>query len=264
MDPLIVLPLQALAIVCLIMAVAWIWATKLENYSIVDSFWSFNFAIVAVFIFVMAGGNGLRKTMVLIPVLLWSFRLGTHLTVRIFSHLSEEEGRYKQLRQEWAKNLRLKFFFFFQAQAISNIWLAIPFFIISVNKDPVITWNEWLGLTIWCIAVAGEAIADWQLVKFKKENPGTKKVCEYGLWYYSRHPNYFFQLTIWVGVLIFALSSPYGWIAIISPLSVAYLLFRVTGIPMNEEQSLRSKGDAYMKYQKNTSPFVPWFKLNNK
>ncbi len=260
MHPIICLPLTALAIACLIMLCAWFWAEKINNYSIVDAFWSFNFAVIAVFIFFAAHGNETRKLIVCLLAFLWSLRLGTHLSRRIFSHLDVEEGRYKQLRQEWQKNLRVKFFFFFQMQAFSNVWLAIPFFIIAVNASAQMCWLEYTGAAIWLISIIGEAVADWQLDQFKKDPANKGQVCDKGLWYYSRHPNYFFQLMIWIGVFIFAVCSPYGWLAVISPLTIAYLLFKVTGIPMTEEQSLRSKGEKYKEYQRTTSVFVPWVK----
>lgn len=263
MHPLILLPLVALSVVCSTMLCAWLWGTKINNYSVVDAFWAFNFAVIAVFIYFMAAGDDTRKAIVCLLAFLWSLRLGAHLGRRIFSHLDEEEGRYKQLRREWKKNIHVKFFFFFQMQAVSNIWLAFPFFILATNTNPELCWLEYVGATVWLISIIGEALADWQLDQFKKDPENKGKVCDIGLWYYSRHPNYFFQLMIWIGVFLFSVCSPYGWLAVISPLTIAYLLFKVTGIPMTEEQSLRSKGDAYREYQKTTSVFVPWKKTNN-
>ena len=260
MQPLICLLLIALAVVCVIMFSAWLWAEKLHNYSIVDAFWSFNFAVIAIFIFFAAHGNETRKWTVCLFAFLWSLRLGIHLSRRIFSHLDVEEGRYKQLRKEWQKNLRVKFFFFFQMQAFSNVWLAFPFFIMAVNASAPMCWLEYMGAAIWLISIIGEAIADRQLDQFKEDPANKGQVCDKGLWYYSRHPNYFFQLMIWIGVFIFAVNSPYGWLAVISPLTIAFLLFKVTGIPMTEEQSLRSKGEKYKAYQRTTSVFVPWVK----
>ena len=257
MSAFVSLPLICLAVVCTIMFIAWLWATRIHNASVVDGFWSFNFAVVAIIIWFLAHGNETRKTMVCALAILWSLRLGTHLAVRIGSHFDEEEGRYKQLRKEWADNVNLKFFVFFQAQGISNIVLSIPFFIIALNTNPEVSLLEYIGTGLWLLCIIGEAVADWQLSQFKK-NPANKgKVCDVGLWNYSRHPNYFFQLMIWVSVFIFAISSPYGWLAVICPISIGYLIFKVTGIPMTEEQSIRSKGEAYKQYQRTTSVFVP-------
>ena len=129
-----------------------------------------------------------------------------------------------------------------------------------VNKDQQISMVEYIGAGLWLLCIVGEGISDWQLAYFKKQPENKGKVCQYGLWNYSRHPNYFFQFSIWVSVLMFALPSPYGWLAVICPLSIGYLIFKVTGIPMTEEQAVRSKGEAYKEYQRTTSVFVPWFK----
>jgi steroid 5-alpha reductase family enzyme len=264
MHSVVHLLLVSLAVICSIMFIIWIWGTSIHNYSIVDVFWALNFAVIAGIIYFLADGNETRKTIVCALALLWSLRLGSYLTARVFSHLDVEEGRYKQLRKEWSKNLNLKFFFFFQSQALSNVLLALPYFIIATNKNPEISIVEYIGAIMWLISIIGEGVSDLQLKQFKKDPANKGKVCSVGLWNYSRHPNYFFQLMIWISVLIFALPSPYGWIAIICPLSIGYLIFKVTGIPMTEEQSIRSKGDLYREYQCTTSVFIPWFRLSPK
>lgn len=253
------IPLVSWAAVAVIMLTVWLWALKIKNNGVVDIFWAFNFLVIAAIIWVLADGFGPRKLMVCLLAGLWSLRLGVYLLIRVGSHLEVEEGRYKQLRQEWNNT---KFFFFFQMQAFSNVMLAIPFFIIALNPEPAVSRIEHIGASLWLMCIIGEGVSDWQLQYFKKQPENKGKVCQYGLWNYSRHPNYFFQFSIWVSVLIFALPSPYGWLAVICPLSIGYLIFKVTGIPMTEEQAVRSKGAAYREYQRTTSAFVPWFKKN--
>lgn len=260
MNPFIELPLISFIAVSVIMIIIWIWAYRIKNAGVVDIFWAFNFFVIAVILWIFTGADPLRKGVVCGLLALWSLRLGVYLLVRVGSHLDEEEGRYKQLRQEWAPNVNFKFFVFFQMQALSNVFLATPFFIILLNTAKGLNGLEWTGAALWLCSIIGEGTADQQLKNFKK-NPANKgKVCEAGLWNYSRHPNYFFQLMNWVSVLILALSSPYGWIAIVCPLAIGYLIFKVTGIPMTEEQSIRSKGELYKRYQQTTSEFIPWFK----
>lgn len=242
------------------MILVWIWALRIENAGVVDIFWAFNFLVIAVVIWLLADGDPVRKIIVCGLCALWSLRLGIYLLIRVGSHLGEEEGRYKQLRAEWAPHVNFKFFVFFQMQALSNVFLATPFFIIALNPSPGISVPEYTGAAMWLCSIVGEAVADRQLKLFKKDPANKGKVCEYGLWRYSRHPNYFFQLMIWISVFILALSSPYGWIGVVCPLAIGYLIFKVTGIPMTEEQSLRSKGDLYRKYQQTTSVFIPWFR----
>jgi steroid 5-alpha reductase family enzyme len=113
--------------------------------------------------------------------------------------------------------------------------------------------------TLWAGAYVGEVIADSQLEGFKGAPGNRGKVCEVGLWAYSRHPNYFFEWLMWVGYALVALfSHPWGWVAFLSPLLMLWLVTKVTGIPPTEAQSLRSRGDAFRDYQRRVSPFVPW------
>jgi steroid 5-alpha reductase family enzyme len=245
---------------CAIMLLVWFWAHKIKNAGVVDIFWSYNFPVIAIILFCLAPGFELRKLLICGMVIIAGTRLGTHLAIRVTKHLDVEEGRYQQLRKEWAPNAERKFFFFFQFQAISNVLLAVPFFVITLNASPYLCPLEYAGTALWLISVLGEAIADAQLSAFKRDPANKGKVCDTGLWGYSRHPNYFFEWLLWVSYLVFALASPYGYLAIISPAIILYLLLKITGIPMTEEQSIRSKGEAFKAYQKRVSVFVPWFK----
>jgi steroid 5-alpha reductase family enzyme len=193
-------------------------------------------------------------------VSVWSTRLGTHLFFRLRAHFPREDGRYDELRNKWAKNLKLNFFIFYMFQGFSVVLLSLPFLLIAQNPRVGFHWLEHAGVFIWLVGLLGEATADQQLKVFKS-NPANKgQVCQVGLWNYSRHPNYFFEWLIWVGYFVFALSAPMGWLASISPIIMLYLLLKMTGIPYTEAQSIKTRGDLYRAYQKSTSMFVPWFK----
>ncbi|ASU32237.1 DUF1295 domain-containing protein [Mucilaginibacter xinganensis] len=245
---------------CAIMACVWYWSYKIKNAGVVDIFWSYNFPVIAIILLLLAPGFEPRKLLICGMVIIAGARLGTHLAVRIVKHLHEEEPRYAQIRKEWGAVAEKKMFGFFQMQAASNVLLAIPFFISAVNTAPQLSPLEYAGAVLWAISVIGEATADRQLAAFKKDPKNKGKVCDTGLWGYSRHPNYFFEWLMWVSYFVFALASPYGYIAIISPAIILYLLLKVTGIPMTEQQSLRTKGEAFKKYQQRVSVFVPWFR----
>jgi steroid 5-alpha reductase family enzyme len=242
----------------LIMTGVWLWAIRIGNAGVVDIFWSYNFPVIALIL--LWGGNGYvyRRCLIATLVVLAGIRLGTHLGTRILRHLHEEEGRYQQLRKEWSPNPNRKFFWFFQAQALSNVLLAVPFFVIALNPRPHLSVIEYAGAVLWLIAVLGEAASDRQLQRFKDDPSNKGKVCAAGLWQYSRHPNYFFEWLMWMAYAVIAWGSPYGYLGLISPAIILYLLLRVTGIPATEAQSLRSKGDAYRAYQARTSAFIPW------
>jgi steroid 5-alpha reductase family enzyme len=256
--------LLSLAACCSIMFLVWIWAKNIKNAGVVDVFWALNFPVITIITYILAEGFGPRKLLICSLFLVAELRLGIHLWQRVIGHLKEEEGRYQQLRKEWGKYANRNFFFFFQFQAISNVILAIPFFIITANTTPTISIFEYIGVGIWLVSFFGEMIADRQLAAFKKDPKNKGKVCDTGLWYYSRHPNYFFEWLTWMAYFVFALTSPWGILAIVSPAIILYLLLKVTGIPNNEEQNLRSKPVAYKKYQETTNSFFPFWKKNRK
>jgi steroid 5-alpha reductase family enzyme len=112
---------------------------------------------------------------------------------------------------------------------------------------------------LWALAVAGESLADAQLRAFKSDPAHKGQVCRAGLWAYSRHPNYFCEWLIWCAYALLAISAPYGWLGLLSPAIILFLLVKVTGIPPTEKQSLRSRGPAYARYQNEVSAFFPWF-----
>lgn len=254
-------PVQLLALALAVMAVAFalchLLARRIDNYGIVDVLWSYAFAALAAFYALAGSGWPVRRALLAGMVVAWSVRLGTHLLVRVAGHHPVEDTRYVQLRRDWARNFTAKMFGFFQLQAVSVVVLGVAFLLPVLNPAPRLHVLEWIGMAVWLAAIAGEALADGQLAAFKRDGRNRDQVCDRGLWRYSRHPNYFFEWLIWVAYFLFALGSPYGWIAILGPAGILYLLLRVTGIPMAEAQSLRSRGDAYRRYQATTSAFVP-------
>jgi steroid 5-alpha reductase family enzyme len=254
--------LTATAGACTLFAVAYAFSRRVDNYGFVDVVWSYAFAALAAFYALAAQGWPARRALIAAMVAVWSLRLGTHLAVRVAGHHPVEDSRYVQLRRDWAGVFHAKMFGFFQLQAVSVVILGVAFLFIAQNPTPTLHPLEFAGAALWLLAICGEALADAQLAAFKRDPANKGGVCNVGLWRYSRHPNYFFEWLIWVAYFVFALASSWGWLAIVGPAGILFLLLRVTGIPMAEQQSLRSRGDAYRRYQQTTSAFVPWFPKN--
>ena len=253
------LALWAWAAVSALMLILWLISLHTKNAGIVDVGWTFGLLLCAVVYCILTAGYSVRKALLLGMVGIWAFRLGGYLFfTRVWRQ--PEEGRYRQIRQDWKTNINLKFFFFFEFQALLDAVLSLPFLFAATNATPVISWIEYLGVALWAVSIGGEAAADAQLNAFKKNAANKGKTCRVGLWNYSRHPNYFFEWFIWIAWLIFALGSPNGWIAILCPALMLWFLFKITGIPATEAQALRSRGEDYRQYQQTTSAFVPWFK----
>jgi steroid 5-alpha reductase family enzyme len=243
-----------------LMLVIWWLALRVNNLGIVDIAWSYAFAPVAIFYAATTHGDLTRRWLIAGMATLWSLRLGTHLYFRVIGHHPNEDARYAQMRAKWGKNLKSQVLIFFQLQAVLIVLLSIPFLIVCLDDRPGISAIEWLGAAVWLVSVAGESLADWQLKQFRSHPENKGKICQAGLWNHSRHPNYFFEWLVWVGFFAFALGSPLGCATIYCPALMLFFLLRVTGIPLTEELSLKSKGDAYREYQRTTSAFVPWFK----
>lgn len=253
------LALGVLLLSCVVMTLVWCRQLSTKNAGIVDGWWSYNFAFIALVYAFFGSGNVEIRIIMAAMVALWSLRLGTHLLIRNSTH-QHEDTRYRKLREEYGSQVNFKMWRFFMYQAFSNVLLSIPFLLISFDSSQKLSATIWIGIAIWAIAIGGETLSDQQLKNFKK-NPANKgKVCEVGLWNYSRHPNYFFEWLVWIGFAVTAWTAPYGWLAWICPVIMYLLLNKVTGIPMLEELAVASKGEAYKKYQRTTSAFFPWFK----
>lgn len=245
------------AVVGVMMFVLWVIHLRIRNAGIVDVGWAFGIGIIAVIYALLGPGDEKRRILCAVMASFWSLRLGGYLYRRNIGH--PEEGRYRQLRAEWGGNVSLKFLVFFEFQALLDLVLSLPFLLACLNQESTVSVVEILGIVLWGIAMLGESVADAQLAGFKRSAlPG--QVCQEGLWNYSRHPNYFFEWLIWVAWALFALGSPYGWLALVCPALMLFFLLRITGIPATEAQALRSKGESYANYQKTTSVFVPWWK----
>jgi steroid 5-alpha reductase family enzyme len=258
MTPFLWLSLLGLVVVALIMFVVWLIEQRTGNAGIVDIAWAYCLGLLALLDAIRGKAAPFPRWTITAMVIVWSGRLGTHLFRRVVG--KPEEGRYQQLRAQWSSSAAWKFLLFFEAQAVLDVLLSIPFLLVCTDADAPgkMVSVQIAGVVIWLVAILGESLADAQLARFKRSaNHGA--VCRDGLWNYSRHPNYFFEWLVWIGWAVFAEPVHHGWFAWSAPLLMLFFLLRVTGIPATELQSLRSKGEAYAEYQRTTSAFVPWF-----
>ena len=255
---MLALLLIGVAIALTYFALVWAISVKVRNYGLLDVAWSYGVAILAP-IYALAGpGLALRKWLIAGIGVAWSLRLGTYILQRVIGHHPTEDVRYETLRKKWPG--AGMFLVFFEIQAVTVAIFSLPFLFASFNTAPQISALEITGLLVAVLSLCGEAFADRQMRAFKADPASKGRVCQRGLWAYSRHPNYFFEALFWWGTFLFALGSPWGWSAVVCPLLMLWFLLKVTGIPLTEEHSVKSKGDAYREYQRTTSAFIPWFK----
>jgi steroid 5-alpha reductase family enzyme len=231
---------------------------RTRDATAVDAGWAGSLVLCAVLYAVLGPGEPEQRLLIAIPVALENGRIASLVRNRLGRG---EDSRYRELRRRWHERGReqLTFGIFYQAQAFVAAVLSVPALLACFNRDGSIAAVQWAGLALFVVAFVLEATADRQLAAFRADPANRGGVMRGGLWRYSRHPNYFFQTLTWVAYALIALPAPWGWLAFLAPALILYLVLFVTGLPPAEESSLRSRGDAYRRYQRETSAFVPWF-----
>ena len=194
--------------------VLWLVQQRTRNAGIVDVGWAFAFAAVAALFAATAMTPATTWLPLAIVVSAWSLRLGGYLVARGAAR-SPEDRRYADLRARWAPHAARRFFVFFQAQAalvgVLATALVVPFVCTPAADRACL---RYVGASISALAILGEAIADAQLARWKRDPAHKGCVCDVGLWGYSRHPNYFFEWCVWLGYAITRSGfRPYGALA---------------------------------------------------
>lgn len=246
-------------ILALVMIGLWKNQEKYQNAGIADVGWAYGLVCSAIYFSIQGNGDESRRVLMAFLASIWGIRLGTYLLVDRIFRASEEDGRYQNLRNYYGEKAKRGFFWFFQVQALFVVIFSIPFLVVSWNPHPSFTNWDAIGILIWIGANIGEWVADKQLTRFRSDKKNKFNVCQNGLWRYSRHPNYFFEWLHWWSYVLLSVGSPVSWISLIGPITMGFLLFKVTGIPYTELQALKRRGTAYRIYQETTSPFIPWF-----
>jgi steroid 5-alpha reductase family enzyme len=253
-NPLVELALTGWAIAALVMALLWIVQRATGNAGIVDVVWSLGTGIAAAAFALLAGGLPARGGLVAGLAFIWGTRLGLYLLFRVLGE--EEDVRYQEMRKDHGARFQLWIFGFFQLQALWVMLFALPMLFAATNPRPL-GWTDALGVLIWLVSVGGEALADAQLARFRRDPANRGKVCRIGLWGWSRHPNYFFEWLQWWAYVAIGAGGPLGWATLFGPAVMYFFLRRVTGIPPTEERLVVSRGEAYRQYQREVNALFP-------
>lgn len=260
MTALVILTIAAVAL-CGVMACAFLVQRWTGNNGWADAFWSFGVGAIGILSILFSDDmiSPARKWLVIVLLALWSLRLGGHILLRTLE--SEDDPRYARLRRQWGASANSQMFFFLQTQAFAGILLVISVYIAAARPDIELEFPDYLGLVLMLIALAGEAIADWQLKRFSRNPANRGKICDTGFWRWSRHPNYFFEWLGWVSYVLIAADFDgdyvHGWLTLAAPVLMYVLLRHVSGVPPLEEHMLASRGQAFRDYQQRTSIFFP-------
>lgn len=227
-----------------------------KRNDIADVAWGLGFVLIAWFSLYLNKNINLTTIVVAIAVTIWGIRLATHIYLR--NRNKKEDYRYLAWREKWGKYFFVRSYFqVFILQGILLYIISLPVLFINYTKG--LSFSYWLvfGILIWTIGFFFESIGDLQLSKFLKNPNNGGKVLNTGLWKYTRHPNYFGEVTEWWGLWLVAISISGGWLTIFGPLTITFLILKVSGIPLLE--SKMSENPEYIEYKKKTSLFIPFF-----
>ena len=248
--------LIGLAAVIALFTTLWLVSLALRNSSIVDIWWGPAILLVGITYFVSDAGEGSRGRLMLALVTIWALRLAVHIGARNIGH--GEDFRYAAWRAQNPSSWWLRSYFkVFLLQGVIAWIVALPLFYAITSATPVhfTIWDQ-AGALIFAIGFFFEGIGDEQLRRFKAD-PGNKgRVMNTGLWRYTRHPNYFGEAVLWWGLGLIGAATPSGWIGLIGPAIITFLLIRVSGVAMLEK-ALRETKPGYADYIARTPAFFP-------
>lgn len=250
--------LTAGLLILVYMNLAFILSLIKKNAAIVDTAWGLGFVLVVA---TNLARESLahqtpdpRQLLTAVLVFIWGTRLSWHIYKR--NRGKPEDYRYANWRQKWRKNFVMRSYFqIFILQGFFMLVILTPVLLVFKNRTAGLNLLDFLGLAVWLGGFFFEATADCQLRQFKKNPENRGRLITTGLWKYSRHPNYFGESVMWWGLFLIVLSTPGGWLGIISPLTITLLLTKVSGVPLLEK---KYAGNAeFEAYKARTSAFFP-------
>ena len=250
---MLMLALQALIPMALLAFGAWLASLVRNDVSIADSLWPLFILLAAVTYAIAAPQSGPRAVVVVSLIGVWALRLAAHITWRSWGE--PEDRRYKAMRARNEPYFRWKSLVLVFGLQATLAWVVSLSALASVINPRPWNWIDTLGVCVVVFGAAYEAVADFQLARFKADTAHRGKVMDRGLWRTSRHPNYFGEFCVWWGIYLIALSTQ-AWWAIASPVLMTVLLLKVSGVALLEHD-ITERRPGYRDYIARTNAFFP-------
>ncbi|MHB9834073.1 DUF1295 domain-containing protein [Paraburkholderia terrae] len=245
----------AFVVLVALFAAFWAWQLQSANAGMIDPIWAFSLGAIAVFYGMASDGDSLARVLVAVGGGIWGARLSWHLWGRNAG--KREDPRYHRFREQWGAAAGRKMFWFLEFQTVISMVLSLAFAVPAWRAvQPSVAWVA-IAVAIWLASVSGETVADRQLRRFVADPANQGKVCRVGLWRYSRHPNYFFECLHWFAYVALSIGSPWVWLTLFPPVLMAWLLMKLSGVPMLEAHLVHSR-PGYAEYMRETSALIPW------
>jgi steroid 5-alpha reductase family enzyme len=250
--------LTGLGVILTTVTLVWVLSVKLRDASIADVCWGSGFVLLAWLYCLLSPTLTARSWLVAMLITLWGGRLTLHILRR--NHGNGEDPRYSAMRAThgeafWWRSLGVVFWL----QGAILWFVAIPLLVaVRAPRPGALTAVDGVGVVLFAIGFGFEVVGDYQLERFKAEPSNRGHVLDRGLWRYTRHPNYFGDATLWWGVYAIAAATPGGWLTVLSPALMSFLLVRVSGLTLLEA-GLKVSKRGYDAYITRTPAFFPWF-----
>jgi steroid 5-alpha reductase family enzyme len=246
----------SLVVALVVVLIAFVIGVVGGKHRVIDVFWGLGFVAVGLTGFVLSAGHGdpTRRFLVAGLTAVWGLRLAVHIGWR--GRGEPEDPRYDQLLSR-ARGSRSAYALrmVYLLQGVSLWFISWPVQVAQYDPDSL-TIVSYLGVAVFAVGLFFESVGDLQLARFKA-NPANKgAVLDYGLWRYTRHPNYFGDACVWWGLWLLAADSWLGFATVVCPLLMSYLLLRRTGKPLLEAHLSKTR-PGYADYVRRTSGFVP-------
>lgn len=219
-----------------------------------DTFWSISYVVLTIYTW-GSGEKTLPANVVSFLVCVWGIRLASHISLRNLG--KKEDYRYENMRKKWNYVWTNAYIKVFMLQGFLMFLISFPIVLINRTSAIRFNWGLFIGVAIWGIGFLFEVIGDRQLKAFLNRKNRKKRFMDEGLWAYTRHPNYFGEVTMWWGIFVIVVASTKYYITIVSPIVITYLILYVSGIPLLEK---KYEGvEAFEAYKRKTNKFFPWF-----
>jgi steroid 5-alpha reductase family enzyme len=223
--------------------------------SIADIAWGIGPVFVSSGLLAYTNDPSVFRLIVHLLVTIWGARLGLHILKKSFG--KPEDWRYAAMRKEGGKYWPIvSYFKVFMLQGALMWLMCWPIFLTTLDTGgggamPI----TYFGVLLWSFGFIFEVVGDYQLSEFVRNKKTKGDIMDQGLWRYTRHPNYFGEVTQWWGIWIITFGVPYYWLGIITPLTITLLITKVSGIPMLEKKWDDNKN--FQEYKKVTSALIP-------
>jgi steroid 5-alpha reductase family enzyme len=244
-----------LALILFVYMTTWfVFSLLKKRNDVADVAWGLGFVLLAWSSLVLEQAFSIRSLLIVIMVTIWGSRLAWHIHRR--NKGKAEDFRYLAWRKEWGKWFYLRSYFqVYFLQGVLLFCVVMP--VLVINSQPVqsLGFIELMGFAIWAIGFWFESTGDAELARFLKDPANKGKLMQSGLWQYTRHPNYFGEVTQWWGIWVIAMAAPFGILGVIGPLTITFLILKVSGIPLLEKKM--AEHPDFAQYKKRVSVFFP-------